>query len=77
MTTTTEFRRTFRHPKSGERYILERHWTRSGVEYRSAGPLHHSAQPTDAEMLEWLDNQPDDDAYADGEWLAAELDYQF
>jgi hypothetical protein len=61
------------HPTSGDRYILETTRTPDGMVYRAAGPLHHEEHPTDDEMVAWLNNQPDEDAYGDGAWLAAEL----
>lgn len=66
-------REIVQHPVSGERFILETRETEGRTVYRAAGPIHNDDWLSDVEMRDWLDNQPDEDVYEDGDWLASEL----
>jgi hypothetical protein len=64
-------RRIVRHNETGESYIFEDAVIDGRTAYRAAGPVYYGDLPlTDDQMRDWLDNQEQDEASSDGNWLA-------
>ena len=67
--------RIVNHPKTGKRYIFGSTETPGGgMVYRAFGPLYRRENPSEEQMVEWLNNKNNQDACEDGEWLNRELE---